>query len=139
MKNKVYLPFLLLLLLGISTLQLSAQNIPVLEQKITISFNNESTEGALNKISQQQGVKFSYPSGIISDQNKINRSFNNTRLREVLSQLLGPGINIKNKGNYIILTGKKIQENKITVKARAFLNIFFCLNILKTLRTVDIG
>jgi len=112
MKNRIFLPFLLLLLLGISTLQLSAQNIPVLEQKITISFNNESTEGALNKISQQQGVKFSYPSGIISDQNKINRSFNNTRLREVLSQLLGPGINIKNKGNYIILTGKKIQENK---------------------------
>lgn len=112
MKNKVFLPFLFLLLTGINTFQLSAQNIPVLEQKISISFNNESPESALNKISQQLGVKFSYPSAILSGQNKINRNFNNTRLREVLSQILGPGINIKNKGNYIILTGKKMQENK---------------------------
>lgn len=115
MKNKKVLPILLLLLFGINSFRLDAQNIPVLEQKITISFKNESTEGALNKISQQQGVKFSYASGIISDQNRINRSFRNTRLREVLSQILGPGINIKNKGNYIILTGKKTQENKPVV------------------------
>ncbi len=122
MKNLLVVFRLIFCLLSFCKIEFGlAQTTPALEQKISIAFSNENIEAALNKIGKQQNLKFSYPTGIFSAQKRITSNFQNKSLREVLSTILGPNVNIKNKGNYIILTGKKITENKI-VSNNYFIN-----------------
>ncbi len=97
----IYYSLLIFLCAGGS---LNAQNKPLLENEITIAFANEKLDAALVKLAKQERFIFSYNPTILNLNIIIQSSYVRKTLREVLNALVGPSIQIKEKGNYIILT-----------------------------------
>jgi hypothetical protein len=77
---------------------------PHLEKVITVSFENETVEAALKKISQQAGFTFSYNPSVIKAEKALTRSFVNKTVREILDDFFKNTVEYKQRGNYIILT-----------------------------------
>ena len=90
----------LLLTCGIS----NGQNIPFLERTMTISFQEERLEDALNRISKQAGFTFSYNPSILERDQSVTKNFVNKTVREILDDLFEGHIGYKPRGQYIILT-----------------------------------
>ncbi|HZI25821.1 MAG TPA: STN and carboxypeptidase regulatory-like domain-containing protein, partial [Chryseolinea sp.] len=86
--------------------------VPLLERTITISFEQESVEVALKKISIQAGFTFSYNSKIIDRNKIISERFVGKTVREVLDQIFAGAIQYKARGKYVILTKAAIDEAK---------------------------
>ena len=93
---------LLIFLCAIGSLH--AQTKPLLEHEVTIAFTNEKLEVALAKLAKQEKFIFSYNPAILNLNTVIQSSYERKTLREVLNALVGASIQIKEKGNYIILT-----------------------------------
>ena len=78
--------------------------VPLLERLISITFDAERMDVALNKISQQGNFTFSYNPSVIDASRIVNGSFNGMTVREVLDELFKGSVQYKARGNYVILT-----------------------------------
>jgi TonB-linked SusC/RagA family outer membrane protein len=77
----------------------------VLDKKVSIELQNVTLRAALARIERAAEVKFLYHSNLISSGDRVERSFNEERLADVLEQILGPRhIRFEAEGNQIILT-----------------------------------
>jgi hypothetical protein len=86
--------------------QVKAQEIPVLERKITISAQNERIDVFLKRLSQEAGCVFSYSSSAIDVGGNVSGNFVSRPLREILEEVFEGTVQIKQKGVYVILTPK---------------------------------
>lgn len=92
---------------------LAAQNpTPILERKISVSFEGESLTSALNQIAQQAGFSFSYNAALISDSEKITLQLTNKSVREVLNEIFKGSLLYKDKGRHLILTRNDLATTK---------------------------
>jgi hypothetical protein len=91
-------------LLSFSEAGAQSQGMPLLERSVTISFENETLEAALKKVSQQAGFTFSYNPSVIKAGRIISGNYVNKTVREILDELFKTTIDYKQRGNYIILT-----------------------------------
>jgi hypothetical protein len=80
---------------------------PYLEREITIAFNSERLDAALQKISQQGGFSFSYNAKILDGNKTVTHDFTRKTVREVLDELFQGSIEYKIKGKHIILAKAK--------------------------------
>ena len=89
----------------------------ILEQKVSIRFEDLSLEDALFQLVDQTQIHLSFSSDILPDKN-IKRSFRRTPIRQILLYLLGgTSIEFQPIGNQIVLylNGKAPQEKKYTI------------------------
>lgn len=97
------------------------QSTPPLERRITIAFQNEPVDAALNKMATSGKFNFSYSPSILNTNQLVNHAYSNMSIRQVLNDLFGESIHVKGKGNYIILTKaepptrKEIVNNTTTI------------------------
>lgn len=78
--------------------------LPALDKKVSFTFSDIPLSNALRMISTKVGVKFSYNPELIQPGRRINMRFNNSTLRDVLTQVLNdPTIVIREIGNQIVL------------------------------------
>jgi hypothetical protein len=94
----------LIMLLAFIFWKAPAQTIPALERLVTISFTNEKMETALNRISQEANVTFSYNATLFSQTSLLTESFKAKTIREVIERIFKGAVAYKEMGNYIILT-----------------------------------
>lgn len=95
------------LLLFWSNLSL-AQSRPPLERIISVKVFNERLDNTLTIISKAGNFSFSYNPDELSIDKRVSVNVQNQSIREVLTDIFGNSIALKNRGNYIIL--KKISE-----------------------------
>lgn len=76
------------MLVGTSLARSSAQEI--LDQRISISFDETTIVTALDQLSERAQLAITYNSKLIPRQHKVSRRFNQVRVAEILSQLLTP-------------------------------------------------
>jgi len=108
--NIVFVFFLSILLWNFS----SAQDID-LSKKISMELKNVSVEDALNEITLQSGISFSYSSNIINPDEKVSVSATDKPVEDVLMSLLQPlGLDYSVVENKVVI--KKPREKKSTVK-----------------------
>lgn len=88
------------------------KDIPLLERTITISFDHETIESALKKLSQQGGFVFSYSPSVIQADRRVTGSFVDKTVREILNELFKDTIEYKQRGNYLILTRAQKSSSK---------------------------
>lgn len=105
---KRFLFFCLQILFLLNTLH--AQNIPLLERKISINVNNENIEKTLRLIENKTGITFSYSADRLNVQQNITLNLQNKTVREALNLIFSNTVQYKEKNNYIIL--QKISEEK---------------------------
>jgi hypothetical protein len=77
---------------------------PLLERIISVTFNGDHMDIALQKISRQGAFTFSYNPAIIDFNRTITAAYSALTVREVLDDLFGHALAYKSRGNYIILT-----------------------------------
>jgi hypothetical protein len=95
--------FSLLFFLLLQAKPASAQ-LPALDKKVSFTFSDIPLSNVLRTISTKVGVKFSYNPELIQPGRRITMRFNNSTLREVLTQVLNdPSISIREIGNQIVL------------------------------------
>ncbi|SHH89718.1 TonB-linked outer membrane protein, SusC/RagA family [Chryseolinea serpens] len=79
-------------------------NAQVLERKVSVRLENVSLREALQKIESVSDVKFLYQPQIIAASEKVNLTFTDERLADVLKKLLDPlAIRFESEGNQIVL------------------------------------
>ncbi len=89
------------------------QTKPLLEREVSITFTNEKLDAALALLSRQEKFNFSYNPAILNLNTIVQAKYERKTLREVIIYLAGPSIQLKEKGNYIILTkSNSSQANK---------------------------
>src|SRR5688572_13081068 len=64
-----------------------SKDTPLLERSVTISFENESLETALKKVSQLGGFTFSYNPSVIKADRIISGNYVSKTVREILDEL----------------------------------------------------
>lgn len=79
---------LAIVLVGTSLARSSAQEI--LDQRISISFDETTIVTALDQLSERAQLAITYNSKLIPRQHKVSRRFNQVQVSEILSQLLTP-------------------------------------------------
>ncbi|GAB3267180.1 TonB-dependent receptor [Larkinella harenae] len=77
----------------------------VLDRKITLQLNQVSVADALRALEEQTGSTFVYSSTLLNSDRKVNASFRNQPLRDVLKELLGD-----------VARGIQVQGNRIHIK-----------------------
>ncbi len=92
-----------------------AQEVPVLERKVTISAQNERIDVLLKRISQEAGCVFSYSSSAIDVSRTVSGNFTNRPLREVLEVIFEGEVQIKQKGVYVILAPKPSSPKDVVI------------------------
>lgn len=105
-QRKTVFGLLILWFLCFPAFETVAQEIPVLERKISISAQDEPLEVFLKRLSQVSGTVFSYSSSAIDVRKNVTAGFSNRPLREVLEVVFEGKVDIKQKGIYIIITPK---------------------------------
>jgi len=102
-RYSAFIIFLFLFIL-IQALQVSAQQQPFLDKKVSFNFTATSLANALRTIGSKTGVKFSYNPELIQSGRRISKKFDNIPLREVLKQLVNdPSISFREIGNQIVI------------------------------------
>lgn len=94
---------LVVLLLCCCTSGFSQQTVPPLERKVTVNFENTLVKEALFLLEQQAQFSFAYKTGIIDEQQVLNRSYLDKTIREIINDLFQGKIHPVAKGNYILL------------------------------------
>jgi hypothetical protein len=84
-----------------------AQNTPILERTITISFRDESLADALKKLADAGGFDFSYNTSLINGRKTITADYKNQTVREILDQLFTGEVEYKVRSKHIILSKVK--------------------------------
>lgn len=76
----------------------------LLNRKISVIFKDQSIPDAIQKLSKETGIRFSYNPGLIPHHRKINLSCNNQPLSEILGLLFdNPSIQFKEIGNQLVI------------------------------------
>lgn len=104
-----------ILLTLVTSINSLAQEVPVLERKVTISAQNERIDMLLKRISQVAGCVFSYSSSAIDVGKTVSGNFNNRPLREVLEVVFEGEVEIKQKGVYVILAPKPASPKDVVI------------------------
>ena len=94
---------------------LCAQEIPVLERKVSISASNERLDSFLKRLAVEGGCVFSYSPSAIDTGKPVSGSFSDRSLREVLESIMEGSVEIKQKGVYVILTPKPSSSKELVV------------------------
>lgn len=102
----------LAVLFTFASLTTFSQNTPYLERVITITFQDDRLDAALNKLSRQAGFTFSYSPNVVETSRLINQTFTNKTVREILNVIFNGTIQYKAKGKYIILTKAQLSSEK---------------------------
>lgn len=110
----IWIPAVLILMTSILN-PLNAQELPVLEKKISISTNGERLDQFLKRISKEIGCVFSYSPSAIDVSKTIFGNFQNQSLREILENVFENQVEIKQKGNYVILSPKSSSDKGVVV------------------------
>ena len=92
------------LLAAMSTLLPARAQAPLLERTVTVSLNRERIDIALNRISQQANLTFSYSPSAVDVSQLVTYEFAGHTVREVLEILFEGRVTYKVRGNYVILT-----------------------------------
>lgn len=82
----------------------AAGQTPFLERKVTISFNDETVESSLKRLSDAAHFVFSYNPDILEPGTIITQSFVNKTVREILDEIFKGRVQYKVRGKYVILT-----------------------------------
>ncbi len=77
---------------------------PLLERKISVTFQGESVDASLQKIASAAGFVFSYNPGIFREKQTVTDRFVNRSVREILDKIFKGTIQYRERGNYVILT-----------------------------------
>ena len=85
----------------------------ILDRKISFTVTNQPVSVILKKIESLSGCRFSYPSGLLTENKRITLSVNNKSLRQFLPVLFGNSIQVKSRGKYIILS----ENRNVSVKS----------------------
>lgn len=100
---------------SISTQESIAQEVPVLEKKVTISSQNERIDNLLKRLANDAGCVFSYSSSAIEVDRFYSGTFTDRPMREVLERIFEGGVEIKQKGVYVILTPKPPSPKDVVI------------------------
>lgn len=92
-----------------------AQEVPVLERKVTFSAQSERIDSVLKRLSQEAGCVFSYSSSALDIGRPVSGNFSNRPLREVLEVIFEGEVQIKQKGVYVILTPKPSSPKDVVI------------------------
>jgi hypothetical protein len=92
-----------------------SQTIPVLERKISFAAQNERIDNLLKQLAQEAGCVFSYSSSAIDVSRTFSGEFDDRPLREVLEVVFDGGVQLKQKGIYVILTPKPESSKDVTI------------------------
>lgn len=95
--------------------QVQAQEIPVLERKVSISAQNERIDSFLKRLSEQADCVFSYSSSALEVNKTYSGQFVNSPLREVLETVFEGKVLLKQKGRYVILTPKPDSPKEVVI------------------------
>lgn len=120
MKISIPQVMLMILCMGV-TYANKAEGQNVLEQKVSISLNNEELKTALNRIENASNVRFVYNHREIKTDRKISLNVKDEQLKEVLTSLLDPlKIRFEVNGNHIILLNQPLGMLKNSLLLRTF-------------------
>lgn len=97
------LVFFLLLLSGVQAFAQSRPK-PILERPISGNFTQERVTVVLQRIGQQGGFSFSYPSNLIDPNETVTIAFTNQTVREVLNRLFNGRYQYKARENHLIIS-----------------------------------
>ncbi|WP_155907092.1 peptidase associated/transthyretin-like domain-containing protein [Lunatimonas lonarensis] len=104
------------LIMLIGTLSpLRAQELPILEKKVSISADDESLENFLKRLSQTVGCIFSYSSSVIDVKRTFSGTFVEQPMRAILEEAFSGGVEAKQKGVYVILSPRQQSKNELVV------------------------
>jgi hypothetical protein len=93
------------------------QDSPVLERKISISFNNITLPAALKQLNKQAKVRFSYNSNIIPKGEKIISTYQDESLRQILDDILsGVSLYYKEVNGNILINKRELSDRKLRGK-----------------------
>lgn len=95
--------------------QASAQEVPILERKVSINTSNERIDSILKRLSQEAGCIFSYSSSALQVNKTVTSHFTNRPLREVLEVIFEGKVQLKEKGVYVIMTPKPAAQNETVI------------------------
>ncbi len=84
--------------------------VPALEREVNLTFSNERLSAALEKIQEQTGLVFSYPTSILSNMPPVSLELRQKTVREALALMLPNTIEFKARNNYIILKEKSSEK-----------------------------
>lgn len=101
-------------------LQIKATLLPPLEREVTITFNKELVNLALQKIQTQTSLIFSYPTHLIENLPSVSVQLKKVTVREALSFILPKKITYKVRGNYIILKEANPTDSKNQTEVRGY-------------------
>lgn len=90
-----------------------SQDIPPLERLVSLELTNKKLSDVLDEIEKQANVSFSYNSNLVEAEKLVSIRSRNRPVREVLKKLLGDGIELKSKKNYIILTRAPVEKKAV--------------------------
>ncbi|WP_228527854.1 carboxypeptidase-like regulatory domain-containing protein [Pararhodonellum marinum] len=97
----------------LTLLPVRAQEVPVLERKVSINAAKERADIFLNRLSKEAGCIFSYSSAAIDAQRPVTGNFTDQPLREVLEIAFQGEVDMKQKGVYVILTPKPASKKEM--------------------------
>ncbi|MFN5170348.1 MAG: STN and carboxypeptidase regulatory-like domain-containing protein [Cyclobacteriaceae bacterium] len=94
--------FLLLMIPGLAVGQSRPK--PILERTISGNYNQEKVAVVLQRIGQQAGFSFSYPSNLIDGNETVTLAFTNQTVREVLNRMFNGHYQYKARENHLIIS-----------------------------------
>jgi hypothetical protein len=106
--------FVLLFLAGL-VFSAIAQEVPILEKRVSLTAQNERIETILKRLSQESACVFSYSSSAIDVSRPYTGSFKDRPLREILEVVFEGKVQIKQKGVYVILSPKPVSEKEVLI------------------------
>lgn len=115
--DKSLKPIFLSLLLGFILLSGAsfAQQKPLLERQVTVTFEQKPVSSVLDQVAAQAAFVFSYSSSAIDVARLVSGNFENQTVREVLEGVFQGEVHYKERGNYIILTPAPVSKKEVTV------------------------
>lgn len=97
------------------------ENVPPLERQISIELKGNSSKEALEFIEVSAALNFGYRTDLVPDANRLERSYTNKTVRQILDDLFQGTLVYKEKGNYIILKKAELpKETEIVLEGYVF-------------------
>lgn len=100
---------LAMLLLVNGSIALS-QTVPPLERTVNLELTGQNSREALKLIEPVANVLFTYRSSLVSDNDRLQRTYIDKTVREVLDDLFQGKLSYVEKGNYIVLKAAPVQK-----------------------------
>lgn len=108
--------FFAVLLLALFAINGNAQKI--VERTLDLQASNIQLAQALDLIATSAEFKLSYNSDIVPEGKQVDLFANGSTVKELLDQLLGPGMAYKQSGEHLIILGPKAAKKKVKWSGR---------------------